>query len=103
MNTPSTPSSPSPTASTKITEDSDNCAICTLLGKDWPGKLGLSSNWDEEGNQAKDKDLKQPEASPNLFIMPIQTLKPPKPYITKYFDSRSSDTPIIYSQGKVKT
>ena len=45
----------------------------------------------------KDKDQKQPEASPDLFIMPTQTVKPPKPYITKHFDSTNSDTLIIYA------
>ena len=57
----------------------------------------MSYDWDEEDNHAKDKDQKQPEASPNLFIMPTQTLKPPKPYIIKYFDIMSRDTPIIYT------
>ena len=77
MKTSSTPSLPSPTASTKVIEDPDYCAICTPLGTDCPGTLGLSSDWDEEDNQAKDKDQKQPEASHNIFIMPAQTLKPP--------------------------
>ena len=98
MNTPSTPLPLSPTNSTKVTEDSDYCAVCTPLGKDCPGKLGLSSDWDEEDDQAKDKDQKQPETSPNIFIMPTQTLKPPMPYITKYFDSMSSDTHIKNTQ-----
>ena len=79
MSTPSTPSPPSPTTSTKVTEDSEYCAICTLLGKDCQGKLGLSSDWDEEDDQAKEKDHTQPEASSDLFLRPTQTLKPPKP------------------------
>ena len=74
MNTPSTPSSPSPSASTKVREDSEYCAICRPLRKDCPGKIGLSSDWDED-DHAKDEDQKQPEASPNLFIMPTQILK----------------------------
>ena len=97
MNTPSTSLPPSPTASTKVTEGSEYCAICTPLGKDCPGKLGLSSDWDEEDDHDKDKDQKQPEANHDLFIMPIQILKSPKPYITKYFDSMSRDTPIRYT------
>ena len=96
MNMPSTPLPLLPTASTKVIEDPDYCAICTPLGKDCLGKLRLFSDWDEKDDQAKDKDQKQPEASPNIFIMPTLTLKPPTPYITKYFDSMSSDTHIIY-------
>ena len=81
-----------------LMEDQDYCAICTPLGIDWPGKLGLSSDCDEQDDWAKDKDQKQPDASPNIFIMPNQTLKPLKPYITKFFDSMSSKyTPIIYT------
>ena len=71
--------------------------MCAPLGKDCPGKLGLSSDWDEEDDQAKDKDQKQMEDSPDLFIMPTQTLKSPKTNMTKYFDSMSSDKPIIYT------
>ena len=91
MNTLSTPSSPSPTASSEVTEDPHYCVIFTSLGKDCPGKIGLSSDQDKEDHQTKEKD--QPEASSNIFIMPTQTLKPSKPYITKYFDSMSNDTP----------
>ena len=98
INTPSTSPTPSPTAFAKVADDPDYCAICKLLGKDCPGKIGLSFYWDEEDDRAKVRDQKQPEASPNLFIRPTQTLKPSKPYITKYFDSMSSDTPIIYKQ-----
>ena len=97
MNIPSTPLPCSPTDTTKVAEDSKYCAICTPLGKDCPGRLGLSSDWDEEDDQAEDKDQKQSEASPDIFIMPTRTLKPSKPYITKYFYSMSSDTTIICS------
>ena len=97
MNTPSTPLPPLPTASSKVAEDPDYCATCTPLDNDCPGKLGLSSDRDEEDDEAKDKDQKQPEASPDIFIMPMQALKPPKPYITKYFDNMNSDTAIIYT------
>ena len=72
------------------------------LDRNCPGKLGLSSDWDEEDDQAKEKDQKPPEARSNLFIRQAQTLKPPKPYITEYFDSMSSDTPIKYTQRKSK-
>ena len=93
-NTPSPPLTPSPTASTKVIKESRYCAICISLGKDWSGKLALSSEWDEEDDNTKKKDQEQPEASPDLLIMPNQTLQPPKPYITKYFDNMSSDPPI---------
>ena len=86
----------SPAASIKVTEDSEYCKICTSLGKYCRGKLGLSSDWDKEDNNTKENDQIQPEASPNLFIMPTHTLKLPKHYITKYFDCMSSETPIIY-------
>ena len=66
-------------------------------------KLGLCFYWDEEDIQTKEKYQTQPEVSSDLFIKPTQTLKPPKPYITKYFDSMSSNTPIIYTpKGKAK-
>ena len=68
MNTPSTPLPPLSTASTKVAEDSEYCAICTPLGKDHLGKLGLSSDWDEEDDQARDNDQTQPEASSDLLI-----------------------------------
>ena len=35
------------------------------LGKDYPGKLALSSDWDkEEDSNTKKEDQEQPEASP---------------------------------------
>ena len=57
----------------------------------------MSSGWDEEDGNTKKEDQEQPEASPDSFIMPTQTLKSPKPYITKYFDNMNNDTPIIYT------
>ena len=57
----------------------------------------MSSDWDEEDDNTKREDQEQPKVSPNLLIMLTQVLKPPKPYITKYFDNMSSDTPIIYT------
>ena len=65
-NTPFPPTPPSPTASTNATEDSRYCAICTPLGKDCPGKLVMSSDWDEEDDNTKKKDQEEPEASPDL-------------------------------------
>ena len=97
MNTLSTSSSASPTASTKVTEYPDYCAVCTPLGKYCPGKLGLYSDWDEEGDQAKDKNQNQPEASLAICIISTQTMKP---YITKYFDNLSNDALIIYTPKK---
>ena len=57
----------------------------------------MSSDWDKEDDQDKEKDQTQPEASSDSFIRPTQILKPPKPYVSKYFDSMSSGTPIIYT------
>ena len=72
------------------------------LGKDCPGNIELSSDQEKKDHQAKEKDQTQPEASPNILIMPTQTLKPSKPYITKYFDNMSNDTPIIYTPNESK-
>ena len=80
----------------KDVEDSRYCAICTPLGKDCLSKLEMSCDWNEEDANTKKENQEQPEANPSLFIMPIQALKPPKPYITKYLDNMSSDPPIIY-------
>ena len=77
--------------------DSKYCDICTPPGTDCPGRLAISSDWAEEGDNTKIKEQEQSEASPNLAIMPTQTLQPHKPYISKYFDNMSSDPPIIYT------
>ena len=90
-NNPSPPSPPSCTASTKAAEDSRHCAIYTSLGKECPDRLAMFSDWDEEDDNSRKKEDVQPEISPNLAIMLTQTLQPPKPYITKYFDNVSSD------------
>ena len=55
----------------------------------------MSSDWDEEDDQVKDKDQKQQQMSPSFFTMTTKTLQPPKPYITEYFDSMTSKTPVI--------
>ena len=92
-------SSPSPTshaAPAKITEHSKYSGICTRLGKICPEGFAMSSDWDED-DQAKDKekDQKQPQTSPSFVTMMTKTLQPPKPYISKYFESMTSKTPII--------
>ena len=57
----------------------------------------MSSDWDEEEeDQAIDKYQKQPQSSPNFFPMTTKTQRPPKPFIIKYFDSMSSEMPIMY-------
>ena len=56
----------------------------------------MSFDWDEEDDNTKKKDKEQPDTSSDLLIMPTQTLKPPKPYMTKYFDNMSSDPPIRF-------
>ena len=53
-----TPSTPLPTSPAKIKEHSKCCAICTLLGKICPEEFPMSSDGDEEDDQAKDKDQK---------------------------------------------
>ena len=63
----------------------------------------MSSDLDEEEeDQAKnkDKDQKQPQTNPSLSTTTTITLKPPKPFITKYFDSMASETPILYTQNE---
>ena len=61
----------------------------------------MSSDWDEEEKDQtkdtdKDYDPKQPQTSSSFSTVMTITLKPPKPFITKYFDSMSSKIPIIY-------
>ena len=57
----------------------------------------MSSDWDEEEDQAKDKDQKQPQTSPSFFTMMTKPLQPPKPYITIYFNNMTSKTSITYT------
>ena len=62
----------------------------------------MSSYWDEEEeDQAKDKDKdydqKQSQTNPSFPTAMALTLKLLKPFITKYFNSMSSETPIIYT------
>ena len=97
MNTPSTPTPTSPAIPAKITEHSKYCAICTPLGKDCPEKIAMSSDWDEEEGNTKEKDQEQPHASPNFCKTLTKTLQPPKPYVTRYFDSMTRNTLIIYT------
>ena len=80
-----------------ITGHSKYCAICMPLGKICPEEFAMSSYWDEEEDQAKHKDQKQPQTNTSFFTMKTKTLQPPKPFIIKYFDSMTSKTPIIYT------
>ena len=73
MNTSSTPLPPSLTTFTKVAEDSEHFVICTALGIDCPGKLGLSNDWNEEDDHAKDKDKN------NLKPALIYSLCQPRP------------------------
>ena len=60
----------------------------------------MSSNWDEEEDQAKDKDKdnnQQSQMNPSFSTVMTLTLKLPKPFVTKCFNSMSSETPIIYT------
>ena len=60
----------------------------------------MSSDSDEEEeDQAKHKDInqKQPHTNPSFSTMVTKTLKQSKPFITKYFDSMTSETHIMYT------
>ena len=62
----------------------------------------MSSNWDDdEEDQAKNKDKdnnqNQARTSPIFSTSMAITLKPPKSFINKYFDSMSSETPLVYT------
>ena len=60
----------------------------------------MSSDWnEEEEDQAKDKDSNQKHAQtdPSFFAVITITLKPTKPFITKYFDSMTSKTLLMYT------
>ena len=75
---------------------------CTPLGKICPEQFAIPSYWDEdEEDQAKDKDKyndqKQSQTYPSFSSVMTLTLKPPKLIITKYFNSMSSETPIMYT------
>ena len=96
------PSATFPAAPAKITEHSKYCAICTPLGKICPEDCAMSSDWaEDEEDQTKHKDKdnnqNQSQTSPSFSIAMIITLKPPKPFITKCFNSISSETPIVYT------
>ena len=99
MDTPSTPSPPSLAAPIKITKHSKYCTICTPLGRICPKEFAMSSDWNEDDDQAKDKekDQKQLQTSPKFFETLTKTLQPPKLYITQYFDSMTSNAPLIYT------
>ena len=95
--TPSTTSSTSPAAPTKITEHSKYCVICTILGKICSEEFAMSSDWDEEKEKPGQRhDQKQPQTNPSFSMTKTKTLQSAKPYITKYIDSMTSKTPIMY-------
>ena len=101
MDTPSMSSPTSPAASEKVIENSEYCVICIPLGKICPEEFAMSSDWgNEEGDQTKDKDKdnnqNQSQINPSFSTVMV-TLKPPKPFTTKYFDSLSSETCIVYT------
>ena len=61
----------------------------------------MSSDWDYDNeDQAKDKDKdnnqNKSQTNPSFSTVMTITLKPPKRFINKYFDSMSSETPIVY-------
>ena len=100
MDTPSMSSPTSPAVPPKITDHSNYCAICTPHGKIC--QKSLQSHWDEdEEDQAKDKDndndQKQSQTNPSFSTAMTRTLKTPKPCITKYSNSMSSETPKMYT------
>ena len=97
MDTTCTPSHTSPAAPAKITKNSQYCVISTLLGKICPEEFSMSSDWDEEDDQAKAKDQKQPQTNPSSFTTMTWTLQPPMSYVTKYFDSMTNKTPKVYT------
>ena len=61
----------------------------------------MSSDYDEDEDQAKDKDednnQNQSQTNTSFSTVTTITLKPQKPLITKYFESMSSETPIMYT------
>ena len=50
---------------------------------------------DDEKDQAKDKDINQNQSqtNPSFYTVMTITLKPPKLFINKYFNSMSCETP----------
>ena len=100
MDTHSISSPISPAAPVKISEHSKYCAICTPLGKICLEEFAMSLDWDEDEedqtkNKNKDNDQKQFQTNPYFSTVMTIALKPPKPSITTYFDSTSSETPIM--------
>ena len=61
----------------------------------------MSSDWDEDKDQAKDKDKDNnqnlSQTNPSFSTVMTITLKLLKPFITKYFNSMSNETPIVYT------
>ena len=63
----------SPTATTEAAEDLIYCALCTPLGKDCPGKLAMSSDWDKKDDNTKEKVHEQSQAHSDLYIVLTKT------------------------------
>ena len=67
------------------------------LGKECPSKHTTLDWCEEEDEDTKEKRWKgqDPEASLKLAIVALaQTLQPPKPFITEYFDNMLNNPPI---------
>ena len=107
MNTSPTPSFTLPVIPAKTTGHSKYCTICTPLGKLCPHKFAMSSDWDDDEDQAQNKDKDnnqdQTQTSSNFSTVMTISLKPPKPYISKHFDSMSNETPSVHSKGEAHT
>ena len=59
----------------------------------------MLSHWDKEEDQAKekDKDHKQPQTNPSFSTAMTIMPKLSKHFVTKYFNSMSSKSPIMYT------
>ena len=105
MDTSPIPSPTSPVVPTKTTGHSKYCLICMPLGKICPEEFAMSLDWDgdeedQSRNKVKDNNQDQTQTSPNFSMVMTITLKPPKHFINKYFDSISNETPIVCTPRK---
>ena len=91
------PPSPSATAILETKEDLLYCSTCTPLGRKCPCRQ-TNSDWDEEEEEdtkEKGQEGQDPEARLKLASVALaQTLQPPKPLITQYFDNMLNNPPI---------
>ena len=101
MDTSSMASPISPVAHAIITEHSKYCVICTPLGKICLEEFAMSLDWDNDEDQAKnnnkDNNQNHSQNQPSFSTVMTITLMTTKPFINKYFDSMSSETPIVYT------